>query len=78
MNKPICAFCGEYEGDIPIVDSETQTEVLICSYCNESQKWELSKNSKSKPIKKTTEVLIKGIEKLPDSIEAERQENFCN
>lgn len=32
--KNSCAFCGNFEGSIPIVDSETEQEILICEICD--------------------------------------------
>lgn len=29
-----CAFCGKHKAEVPITDSETLKEVLICEFCD--------------------------------------------
>lgn len=36
----LCQFCHKPKADIPIVDSETEQEVWICSPCDDGMKWE--------------------------------------
>lgn len=40
-----CAFCNKNEGTEPIIDSETEQEILICEYCDSCLSWERVKKS---------------------------------
>ena len=59
-----CQFCSNENADIPITDSETQQEILICDECDKLMYFKIPK--KIKDIKGYNELSIQELEKKVD------------